>query len=163
VLGHSLGATVAFELVHELRRRGRPLPRHLFVSGALAPDDDDPEEPLHTIAGDDEFVMAVAERFGGVPREVLEHEELRRLIAPALRADLAIHETYHYVPREPLALGLTAYGGSDDTRVGPEALQRWRAHTTGSFSTRIFPGSHFFLQTARDALLADLAAQLEKA
>jgi medium-chain acyl-[acyl-carrier-protein] hydrolase len=35
--GHSMGALVAFELAHRLRRDGRPGPRHLFVSGRTAP------------------------------------------------------------------------------------------------------------------------------
>src|SRR6202035_2395188 len=35
--GHSMGAMLSFELARELRRRGRPLPVHLFVSGRRAP------------------------------------------------------------------------------------------------------------------------------
>lgn len=160
LLGHSMGATVAFELSHTLRRRGQPLPGHLFASGALAPDAEDPDEPLHTIAGDDAFVTAVANRFGGVPREVLEHAELCALIAPALRADLAIHESRRHVPREPLPVDITAYGGRDDRRVDVEALQRWRAHTARGFAWRIFEGDHFFVQSAREAILADVLARI---
>jgi medium-chain acyl-[acyl-carrier-protein] hydrolase len=35
--GHSIGALIAFELTRELRRRGKPLPVHLLVSGRRAP------------------------------------------------------------------------------------------------------------------------------
>lgn len=156
MLGHSMGAIVAFELAHCLRERGWPLPGHLFASGALAPDAADPDEPLHAIAGDDAFVMAVARRFGGVPQEVLEHDELRALIAPALRADLTIHETRRHVPREPLPVAITAYGGRDDRKVDAGALQGWREHTARAFAWRIFEGDHFFVQSAREAVLADL-------
>lgn len=161
LMGHSMGATIAFELAHELRARGRPLPRHLFAAGALAPDAADPDEPLHTIADDDAFVAAVARRFGGVPQEVLDHEELRRLVAIALRADLRLHESHRYVARAPLPLDLTAYGGSDDDKVDAAALEGWRSHVTGAFASRVFPGNHFFLQTARDDLLRDLLARLD--
>ena len=36
--GHSMGALVAFELTRLLRRRGSPLPAHLFLSAHRAPD-----------------------------------------------------------------------------------------------------------------------------
>lgn len=156
LLGHSMGAIVAFELAHRLRSLGRPLPGHLFASGALAPDAADPDLPLHAIAGDDAFVTAVARRFGGVPREVLEHDELRALIAPALRADLTIHESRRHVPREPLPVDIVAYGGRDDRKVDAGALQGWRAHTARAFAWRVFEGDHFFVQSAREAVLADL-------
>ena len=35
--GHSMGALIAFELAHELRRRGLATPVHLVVSGHRAP------------------------------------------------------------------------------------------------------------------------------
>lgn len=37
LLGHSLGALVAFELAHELRALGCPAPVALFASGTAAP------------------------------------------------------------------------------------------------------------------------------
>ena len=156
LFGHSMGATVAFELSHTLHQRGLPMPRHLFAAGALAPDADDPDEPLHRIVGDDAFVTAVARRFGGVPQEVLEHAELRALIAPALRADLAIHETRRHIPRGPLEVDITAYGGVHDHKVSAKALQRWGIHTARRFTWRLFDGGHFFVQDAHTAVLTDL-------
>ena len=43
VLGHSLGAWMAFEVVHELEKRGLPTPLALIVSGARAPQLHDPQ------------------------------------------------------------------------------------------------------------------------
>ena len=37
LFGHSVGATIAFEVARGLRREGLPLPLHLFVSGCRAP------------------------------------------------------------------------------------------------------------------------------
>src|SRR5215470_3991894 len=44
--GHSMGAFIAFELIHELKRRNVTGPTHLFVSGAGAPHIPDPETPI---------------------------------------------------------------------------------------------------------------------
>jgi surfactin synthase thioesterase subunit len=160
--GHSMGALVAFEVTRALQRAGAPLPAHLFVSGAQAPEVPRTEEPLHPLADDDEFIAAVASRYGGVPKAVLEHRELLDVILPALRADLRITESYVHEPAAPLPCGITAYTGSDDPMVKAEALDGWRTQTSAAFRARVFPGDHFFLTEQRDALLADVVGELEQ-
>jgi surfactin synthase thioesterase subunit len=39
-------------------------------------------------------------------------------------------------------------------------LEVWRQETVGDFRMRLFPGGHFFLDTARDEFLAALSADL---
>jgi medium-chain acyl-[acyl-carrier-protein] hydrolase len=159
--GHSMGATLAFELTRELRRLGQPrLPHHLFVSGAEAPDVPDEQAPLAGIEEDDAFVLAVARRYGGVPQIVLENAELRSLIVPALRGDLTLHETYRYREGAPLPIAMTAYGGRGDEMVSEASLQRWARHTSGTFACRFFDGGHFFLNDVRDELIGDVTARL---
>src|SRR6185369_9129448 len=48
--GHSMGALIAFEVARELRRRGAPLPSHLFVSGHRAPGLPERDAPLHHLS-----------------------------------------------------------------------------------------------------------------
>ena len=159
--GHSMGALVAFELARALRAGGGAQPSHLFVSGARAPQLPSEEEPLREIAGDDEFVTAVAERYGGIPPLVLENAELRSVIVPALRADLVVTETYAYRDAPPLACPVAAYGGDADAMVKEDRLAQWREQTTGEVSCRLFDGDHFFLNAARDALLHDITSRLQ--
>jgi medium-chain acyl-[acyl-carrier-protein] hydrolase len=151
--GHSSGARVAFETLRWLRARGRELPDRLFVSGAPAPDVPRTAPTLHTIEDDREFLQAVAESYGGVPQLVLDHDELRSLIVPALRADLKIHERYVYKDEAPLPLPITAYGGLDDASVPERWLTGWQRHTAADFSHQMFPGHHFFLHDARADVL----------
>ena len=86
LFGHSMGALIAFELARTARDRGWPLPAHLFVSGARAPQVPRTEAPLHELP-DAEFIEAVAVRYAGIPAAVREHRELMDLVLPALRAD----------------------------------------------------------------------------
>ena len=160
LFGHSMGATVAFELTRELRRRGQPLPRHLFVSGAEAPDMPDDREPLAGIEDDLEFVATIATRYGGLPQIVLENEELRTLVVPALRGDLALNETYRYREGPPLPVDITAYGGERDEIVSEASVRGWERHTSGTFTCRFFDGRHFFLNENRDQLIEDVTARL---
>jgi medium-chain acyl-[acyl-carrier-protein] hydrolase len=151
--GHSLGALTAFELTRELRRRGLPIPRHLFVAARPAPQDPPPDGPLHQLPHD-EFVAEVCRRFNGIPAIVLREEELMRMFVPILRADFALVETYRYRSEPPLDCPLTAFAGAEDRTASPSALERWREHTRVAFELQTIEGGHFFLQTARPTVTA---------
>jgi surfactin synthase thioesterase subunit len=144
VVGHSMGAWIAFELVRELRRRGGRLPQVVIVAASQAPDAAGPPSALHTLP-DDRFVDEVARQFDGIPPAVRGHAELLELVLPALRADIQMVETYQYETEPPLEMEILALGGTDDPAVSAAQLTRWRSHTSGKFSARLFPGGHFFL------------------
>jgi surfactin synthase thioesterase subunit len=160
LFGHSMGAVVAFETARRLRDRGVVQPAYLFVSGASAPQLPHADPRLRAVEDDAEFLAAVARTYGGVPKIVLERADLRREIVAALRADLTLTETYAYRDGAPLACAIAAYGGTDDPIVRGERLDAWRDQTTGGFAIRRFDGDHFYLNRARDALLADLVGRL---
>ncbi len=157
--GHSMGALVAFELTRLLRREGGPLPLRLFVSGHVAPQHNERDDPLHRLA-DQEFLERV-QALNGTPPEVLANEEFRDLILPILRADFTLCETYRCRDEPPLPCGVSAYGGLGDAHVSRERLDAWRVHTDREFVLRLFPGDHFFLNTARATLLEALARELQ--
>ncbi len=142
--GHSLGALIAFELTRELRRRGLPLPQTLIVSGAEAPSRRNGLPPL-TGLGRDAFIRELCARYDGIPQQVLAQPEILDLILPILRADLKISESYTYQVEPPLPVRICALGGTRDPRVSEAALEAWRQHTQQSFSMRMFPGGHFFI------------------
>lgn len=160
LFGHSFGALIGFEVSRAIARGGAPPPLTLFVSGSGAPHLPDPNPWLHTLT-DTELIASIA-RLNGTPRQVLAEPDLMRLLLPMLRADFEAYETYSYAEGPRLECPITAYGGLSDPRVARDRLQGWEAQTTASFSVRMFPGDHFFLESARkdllDALRADLAA-----
>lgn len=160
LFGHSMGALIAFELARHLRRNGRSEPRHLFMSGARAPHLPPTDPPIHDWP-DDEFLDELTRRHNGIPAEVREHPELLELVLPTLKADLELCETYQYRPEAPLACPITVFGGDEDHRLGDAELDGWRAQTTSAFSRSMFAGDHFFISTARPAVLQKLGAALE--
>lgn len=156
--GHSMGAAVAFELARYLRRHGKPGPAALFVAGARAPrfrlNWRPPAKPT-----EQEF-LAELRRLEGVPREVLENEELLRILLPVLAADTALYRNYVYHEEPALDVPIHVYGGVRDPNVTREHLDAWSTHTSGESSVRVYGGGHFFLQTERDEFLAELAELL---
>jgi medium-chain acyl-[acyl-carrier-protein] hydrolase len=142
LLGHSMGALVAFELARALRRRHGPVPLGLFAAACAAP-----QLPrrtaLHKLPSAE--LWAELRYFGGTPEQVLGSDELKALVEPALRADLEICETYRYVEEAPLDCPIVAFGGDDDHDVTLEELRAWKAQTTSSFRISTFAGGHFFI------------------
>ncbi|HVF55642.1 MAG TPA: thioesterase domain-containing protein [Pyrinomonadaceae bacterium] len=156
--GHSMGAIVSFELARLLRREYGLMPRHLFLSGRSAPQTPDADSVTYNLP-DEEFVEEL-HNLGGTPKEVLEHPELLRLMMPVVRADFEVSQTYRYTSEPPLDCPFTVFGGLEDVDASRERLEAWREHTSGAFSLRMFPGNHFFLNTAEPLLLRTLASIL---
>jgi medium-chain acyl-[acyl-carrier-protein] hydrolase len=144
LLGHSLGAWIAFELARELRRRNARQPELLIVAAARPPHAELPPCPLHLLP-DDEFIAAMQHRYDGIPPAILASTELLQMLLPVLRADIEMVETDRYQPEPPLDVELLALGGTDDSAVTPAQLAEWRRHTSRNCAIRQFPGGHFFM------------------
>jgi len=157
--GHSMGAIVAFETTRRLRRMGAPLPSALFVAASRAPQLVWPHPPVRHLE-DIALLEALNRRYDSVPQVVFDDPELRALLTPTVRADMAAVETYAYETEAPFDLPLFAFGGDDDTMVGRQELQHWSAQTTSSFRLRMMSGTHLFAQERRDDLIAEIAAAL---
>jgi surfactin synthase thioesterase subunit len=158
LFGHSLGALVAFELARELRRRGADEPRVLFTSGGPAPRLPRVRPPVHDAP--DDRVIALLEALGGLPADVLDEPELLRFFLPTIRADFAVFETYEYRPEPPLTCPVVVFTGAADVEVPPARVAPWSAESTGPFTFHVLPGGHFFVQTARPAVLDLVRAAL---
>lgn len=156
--GHSMGALVGFELARLLRREYGLMPLHLLVSGRRAPQLPLRDPVIYNLP-EPEFLREIS-RLNGTPKEVMEHPELMQLMLPILRADFTVCETYDYVPEPPLGCPISAFGGLQDHRVTRQDLEAWGEHTTSSFSLRLLPGDHFFLNTARPLLLQAVGREL---
>lgn len=150
LFGHSMGASLAYELMACLAMRGRPLPRHLFVSARQAPHlvREVLTRPVSEL-NDAELLEHLVASAGGV-RAAIEHTELASLVLPVLRADFELCQSYTPERRAPFPVPLTVLGGTDDPGVGRPELEAWSEHTTREFQLHFFQGDHLFI-TARRA------------
>jgi medium-chain acyl-[acyl-carrier-protein] hydrolase len=159
--GHSMGSLISFEVAAELRRASHSLPLHLFVSGRQPPHLPDSHPNFHALPEND-FLRAVQESYGDLPEIILQDAELAGLFLSLMRADITMVETYHYDDETPLPCPITVYGGVQDTSVTGQALSAWKQHTTAGFRMKMFPGNHFFIHTARSAVLEDINTELAR-
>lgn len=139
--GHSGGASLAFELARTLRAHGRPGPRQLFLSGRTAPGVAGVRH-LHDLP-DDEF-RAEMLALGGIEPEIADDADVMAVLLPLLRADFGLWERHHPTPAPPLDCPITVLCGESDPRAPLALMDGWRTHTTAEFSTRSYPGGHFY-------------------
>jgi len=158
--GHSLGSVLAFEVARALRRVGAAQPRFLIVSGRRPPRVPDRHAPLRHLP-DGELVTHIDARYGGIRREVFQHPELMELLLPGLRASISALETYEFYDEPPLACPVLALGGASDPMAPLSDLAAWRAETTGPFSSRQYPGGHFYLLSDPQPILAEVVAAVQ--
>jgi medium-chain acyl-[acyl-carrier-protein] hydrolase len=156
--GHSMGASISFELTRLLRREGRRLPLHLYLSGRRAPHIIDRDPPLYDLPEPD--LLDKLRQLNGTPKEVLEHPELMQMMLPLLRADFSVAETYVCKPELPLDTPMTVFGGLTDEDVLRDDLDQWRQHSTAAFKLSMLAGDHFFLNTSQSVLLQLLSREL---
>ncbi|MFI6523593.1 thioesterase II family protein [Streptomyces uncialis] len=144
VLGHSMGATIGYEVLRLLLAdpgHARALV-HFFASARQAPHH--PRDRQVHLLPEEEF-LEVLRRHGGVNAEVLAEPDLRDLFLPIVRADYRLAETHVPTPvSPPLPLDLTVLTGTADLAVEPAAAARWADVTAGSFHHEVLPGDHFF-------------------
>ena len=157
LFGHSMGAQLAFETARTLRRRGRPAPRALFLSGRRAPQRPSARTPLHVLTDDE--LKSELRKLGGTPAAVLADDELLDLMLPVVRADLKAVETHAYTPEPPFECPIHAFGGTRDA-VSTDDLAAWSTHTTGPFALTMLEGGHFFINEHHPRMLAVMGETL---
>ncbi|MFH9619201.1 thioesterase II family protein [Streptomyces pratensis] len=159
LFGHSLGALVAYETARALQENGRP-PVCLFVSGAPAPWQ--AGGGTTHLAGDEELWSAVRD-LGGIDPELADDAEIRDLLLPVMRSDIALNETYRPAPDpEPLRCRVRCYYNTGDPLVDGARIGAWAAVGAGPFSVRSWPGGHFRFLSDPAELIGDIAGMLSE-
>lgn len=137
VFGHSLGASVAYEVVRRIEAAGGQ-PVALFASGRRAPSA--PHEGESYLLAHDEFVDLVKSLGGSDPR-VFEHEDLLELVLPSLRSDYKAADTYSWVPGPRLGCPVHVLVGDEDPEVNEAEAAAWAGLTDGGCEIHSFPAA----------------------
>jgi medium-chain acyl-[acyl-carrier-protein] hydrolase len=143
--GHSLGGLIAYETTLRLREAGKALPRALLVSGRRPPDAPLYRPPMHQLP-EREFLACMAEHYEAIDARVLADPELKNLFLRALRADVAMYETYRARDVDPLDLPIEVFSAEDDPVAPPNLMQQWGRYSSREFRLHTFSGGHFFVR-----------------
>ncbi len=145
VFGQCSGAIVAFELVRELCRRGKPIPAFLAVSGLEGPHESRPARRISQLA-DTELTRVLVSRGTLTPR-IAQNDELVAIVLPAIRADLSMVENYSYEADEPVPIPIFHFTGRAG-RESPDIVSGWARCTTAT--CQLIPVSGYRLLDPED-------------
>lgn len=159
LFGHSLGAALAYELARAVEERTELSVRHVFVSGSPAPARG---RGGNSASLDDAEFVARVEELAGYRHPAFDYPELREIILPTLRADVAMHEAYRPASPAPIQAAITCLRGADDCLVSAADAADWKSATAGECRFVELPGGHMYLTESAPALLDLLARTLRR-
>lgn len=159
LFGHSFGSAVACEVARRCPGAGLDVAL-LVASGAWAPGDPArPPRDEHLLPDEELWERLVA--LGGIDPDIASQTELRDLLLPAMRADIATHERYLSC-QDPVRLHCDVHVciARGDPLVPVLAGRHWGRLTTGNTSLAIGHGGHFHVFDDPALLLEDLARRI---
>lgn len=160
LMGHSLGALVAYELAHRLSDQHGLAPELVIVSGRAAPHLPRRLPQIHE-ESDPDLLRHVATMYGGIPDAVLDSPALLDIFLPALRADLTVLERYTHADHDRLPTDLVVLGAVDDPTTTLAELDAWATLVRGRTSVHTLPdGGHFFPRTRAVDVIRIVAGEI---
>ena len=143
LLGHSLGAALAFEVARRMEAAGQGPP--LLIVSAKPPVHLPSRAPVLAGLPDARFIAAVDATYGGIPAELLREPDLLAMMLPILRADLGASEGYRPGVEPRLRCPVRVCYGVDDRAIDATQMPAWGELTSGPLEVEAFPGGHFYL------------------
>lgn len=159
-IGHSMGATLGFEIARQLRRQNFAQPKHLFVCSCPAPQTPLISPQIHQLP-ESAFIAELCHRYNAIPLAIATDKALMQLFLPSLRADFTMIDTYIYTEDSALECPITAFGGLQDGAVQCSDLANWRDQTCHIFNLQMFKGDHFFIHNTKSPFLKILSQHLQ--
>jgi surfactin synthase thioesterase subunit len=149
IYGHSMGTLIGYELAKKIIQKNFKSPMGLFFTGRGAPGFDKFEEKK-SLLPKSVFLEKINE-IGGLPKEILEHEELMELYYPIIKSDFKAVENYEFLPmKKPFFIDMhicmgTKEIGEQKDKTPLASLKAWEKETYSSCSFELIEGGHFFI------------------
>jgi len=166
IYGHSMGTLLGYELTKKLRDNNQNLPKCLYFTGRGAPSTPVKEK----VSGYQKqlFWEKVNEK-GGLPKEILQNEELMEIYYDILKSDFKAIEEYIYPTGQELfsipihiCMG-TEEVGEGKNQISISAVKNWGDETTSPIHCETLEGDHFFILRHPKAMAQKICSVYESA
>ncbi|CAH9066788.1 D-alanine--D-alanyl carrier protein ligase [Pseudoalteromonas sp. CIP111854] len=155
LIGHSLGALIAYEVAGELDKRNQS-PQFVVLSGCDSPQEHKGGD-LHRL-DDDAFLDAIIQRYD---HQHIQQEQKDAMAAnlATLRADITLLETYR-PSLYTLACSTHILGSQNDPVTTLSGLQSWIGLSKGRFCLSLHEGSHYLVKENPTPIIDAIKAQM---
>jgi len=153
--GHSLGAGICFEVARHLKLHYDIQPVHMLISSSSAPQV--PRTVLDVSSLSDDDLIQKIRQWGGTPKALTENQEMMKIAARVLRADLTILQNYRFKGNDNVVLNcpVTCFYGSTDQHD----QDSWTELIHGPLKRHVLPGGHFyFMEGDNESSLTNLVS-----
>jgi medium-chain acyl-[acyl-carrier-protein] hydrolase len=150
LFGYSMGALIAFEVAHCLRKLGQG-PSVLIVAAKRPPHLPLPPPIAHL--SDDDLINELVRCYRSPLLATPEGRELARVMLPTLRADIRSLEQHQHSSGARLTCPIVALSGAEDALATPSEMAEWSQYTNGPFIQHTLPGHHFFMSSESQAVM----------
>ncbi len=143
LVGHSMGAILAYELMRAMLDEGHPMPQKAYLSSIAAPSVARSRFISHLPSA--EF-WEIITKYNGMPQGILDNPGLRSYFEAVLRDDFAAIEKYRpsYGQVEALPVNIQVSHG-DKEELALEHIMAWQQTSLEPIEIKAFSGSHFFI------------------
>ncbi|MBT2765876.1 thioesterase domain-containing protein [Paenibacillus sp. ISL-20] len=157
LFGHSMGATIAYELFFRFQQSSHAAPSHLFLSGRSAPDMAE-ESIRNRHLYDSEQLKREVLSFGGT-----DSPHLLELFLPIIRNDFKVLETFSAPKREPIInCKPVIFMGKEDVTTSGDAAE-WGKHFLEPCNIYEFNGGHFFINDCYEDMIRIMQSEIDNA
>lgn len=143
LVGHSMGATLIYELYYKILSSGLKLPIHMFFSGSKPPHTRQENEKICML--EDDLFLNEIKKFGGLSDEMLNIDKFKKIFTPLLKEDYRILEDYKFSNKDSkIKCNISVMYGNED--LSYEELRGWERLANMCFY-EAFNGGHFYIDS----------------
>ena len=144
MFGHSMGSTMAYELVYKILDKGSPLPKHVFFSGRKVPK----RSYLYEKIANKDFTSFKEDIFnmGGIPDVLLNYPKELECFMNQIYKDISLLESYRFREgRSVFDFDISVFYGAEDNKLDFNECEYWKLVTKKQCHIYGFDGDHFFI------------------
>lgn len=142
LLGHSMGALIAWNACTKLKKKGIKV-EHLYIVSCDIPSK---TYDIFNRMNDDSDILDFIRLVRQIPVNVYESDFFIENLLPCIRNDFKIlRSAATLLKNEIIDVPITCFCGEDDPIVTINDMRRWKDYTTSVFRIFNCPGDHFFV------------------
>lgn len=156
--GHSMGGLVSIALCQKLETRGiKPTVTILSSCSSYHCN----QWRIDQLSDKDFLIML--KKYEGLPKKILEKEELIRFFLPCIKNDFLLCQRQRLNPRPQLSCPLYYFFGRQDQQINhSDAVEEWKPFTSHSSIVKEFSGGHFYLFEEKNTLCQEIERIIQK-